>query len=330
MPFSQQALQHVDVPLSITSQPTASLQLLDMPWAKRVLVDSKRSRYTIGVDRSVMDATRGGRSYARASGSRHPRIKRGTVSTLTGVCVERSPADDVDFGDLDRALDPFRPEINAALRVKKIAMLERYVDVVTLLTTAANWNASNTSTLAALGSGASGVQLSSDTSLPFVDMMVARNRCAALNDGIPPHFVVMGELSAQYMAAKGARTSIPVDKTPVRELTESELQAALGQHLGGVDVYIEHAREGGSLIWGSQIVFGYYPTDVVLTEDGFDVAPSTFALIHEKIPSLGINGEMAVKRVKNEEETGVMIAAMTSYAAQKIDDKAIFLVTSAY
>jgi hypothetical protein len=330
MPLSQQALQYVDVPLSVTSQPTASLQLLDMPWAKRVMVDAKRSRYTIGVDRSVMDATRGGRSYARASGARHPRIKRGTVSTLTGVCVEHSPADDLDGGDLDRALDPFRPEINAALRTKKIAMLERYVETRDLLVTAANWNGSATSTLAGLGLGASGVQLSSDTSLPFVDMKIASNRCAALNDGIRPHFMIMGELSAQYMAAKGARTSLPTNKDPIREITEEELQTSLGRHLGGCDVYIERAREGGSLLWGNDIVFGYYPTDVVLTEDGFDVAPSTFALIHEKIPSLGINGEMAVKRVENEEKTGVMIAAMTSYKAQKIDDLAIFLVTAGY
>lgn len=330
MPFSQQALQHVDVPLSLTSQPTANLKLLDMPWAKRVLVDAKRSRYTIGVDRSVMDATRGSRSYARASGGQHPRIKRGTVSTVTGVCVEHSPADDLDYGDIDRALDPFRPEVNSSLRVRKIAMLERYVEAYNLLSTTANWNASCTSTLAALGSGASGQQLSSDTSLPFVDLLVARNRCAALNDGIMPHFVVMNETSAQYMAAKGGRTSIPTDKSPVRELTEEELQVALRGHLGGVDVYIEHAREGGSLIWGSSIVFGYYPTDVVLTEDGFDVAPSTFALIHEKIPSLGINGEMGIKRVPNAEQTGLMIAAMTSYKAQLIDDKAIFIVTSAY
>jgi len=34
--------------------------------------------------------------------------------------------------------------------------------------------------------------------------------------------------------------------------------------------------------------------------------------------------------VENAEKTGLMIAAMTSYVAQKIDDKAIFLVTSAY
>lgn len=330
MPFSQQALQYVDVPLSVTSQPNGGMRHLEMPFAKRVLVDSKRSRYTIGVDRSVVDAARGGRSYARASGASHPRIKRGSTSTVSGVCVEYSPADDLDFGDLDRALDPFRPEVNAALRVRKIAMLERYVAVRDLLTTAANWDATATATLAGLGGGASGVQLSDAASLPFVDMMIARNRCAALNDGVLPHFMVMNETSAQLMAAKGARTSIPTDKAPVRELTEEELQTALRGHLGGTEVFIEHAREQGSLLWGAQIVFGYYPTDVVLTEDGFDVAPSTFALIHERIPSLGVTSEMGVKRVPNTEQTGLMIAAMTSYAAQKIDSKAIFLVTAAY
>lgn len=328
MPFSQQALQYVDTPLSLTSQPNGSLKLLEMPWAKRIMVDAQRSRFVIGVDRSVMDTTRGSRSYARASGGAHPRIKRGTRSTLSGMCVEHSPADDLDYADRDRALDPFRPEVNSALRVKKIALLERYVETATLLTTAANWDASATATLAGLGLGASGVQLSDASSLPYVDMEIGARRCAAINDGIRPDFVIMNETAAGYMAAKGARTSIATDKD-VRELTLPELQQGLKNHTG-CDVYIESAREGGSLIWGAQIVFGYYPTDVVPTEEGFDVAPSTFALIHEKIPSLGINGEMAIKRVENAEKTGLMIAAMTSYVAQKIDDKAIFLITSAY
>lgn len=329
MPISRQSLQYLDVPLSVGSQPAGSLSQLDMPFAKRVYVKAKDGRYTLTVNRALVDATRGGRSYTRSAGGRHSRVRTSDPTQLTGLCIEHSPAFDLDYGTIARAQDPLQPELTASRVVTKIGMLERYAAVVSLLTTAANWDAGATSTLAGLGNGASGVQLSDPASLPFVDLAIGSGLAADNNDGIPPHFCVMNVVAARYMAAKGARTSIPVDKTAVRELTIPELQEALGQHLG-CDVFVETAREAGTLLWGNQIVFGYYPTDMIPTEGGAEVPPSTMVLIHEEIPEMGIRGEMAIKRKENEEATGLMIASMSSWSAQKVDDKAIFLITACY
>lgn len=324
-----QSYQHVDAALTVASVPAGNLKSLEMRWAKRVFVDAKKSRFTMGVDRSVVDATRNGRSYARAEGAAYPRVGRDSRTTVQGKTVEHSPADDLDYSTRDRAQDPFQPEVIKARKVNKVVLLERYVEAVELVTTTSNWDAACTVALAALGEGASGVQLSDASSLPYVDLEIAARRCASLNDGVRPHFVLMNEVAAGYILAKGGRTSIPVDK-PVRELTLPEFEQHLSAHLLGMDVYVESAREAGTLLFPAVIVFGYYPTDVVPTEEGFDVAPSTMVLVHEKIPSLGITGELVTKRIENAEKTGLVIVASSSWVAQKVDGKAIFILTAVY
>lgn len=324
----QQSVQHVDVALSVCSVPAGNEAALEMRWCRRIFVPANKSRFTIGVDRSVSDATRNGKSYARGSGGAHPRVKKGTRTTVQGKTVEHGPADDLDYGDIARAQDPFQPQVISARVVSKVAKLERYVEGKDLLCTPGNWNASCSVAITGMGMGSSGVALDNELSTPFVDLAVAVRRCASLNDGVKPHFMVMNETAASWIVSKGGRTSLPVDKDP-REMTFPELEVYLTAHLG-LDVYIETAREAGVLLWGNVIVFGYYPTEVVPTEDGFDVAPSTVALVHEEIPDLGIKGELYIKRVENTEKTGVMIAACTSYVVQKIDDKAILILTAVY
>ena len=333
MAVSLQALAYADGALTeLTSQPDPGEASLSMPWLRRVPVPATMSKGDVTIWRALITANSTGVNMRRAPGHAYATVDLPDPSTVAYETNERSLFNKLDYVTIARAQDPLDVQRITGAFLRRLVMLGRYKDVRDLLTTTANWGSDNNAAITAAtftALGGSGVALSNAASTPFVDFEVGAQLCADQNGQRRPDGLILSDKAISLIGAIGARTVLPVDLSPVREIRHRAVIDALSQHLG-MEVHEENAAENNTRLWPATGVYYYNAGSVIAGANGAPIVPPmTCALIQEQIDQY-LSGEMAVVLFENAQRSGLELGVITSDDPLAVDQEAIFLATGLY